>query len=279
MMAALGTPASAATIEEPSPPGPKPIAHLANDVPEVIVAYDAGGSTISRGRPGGRGRWSCHYLGIHSADPNALPGSFDYDTGPIRPADGETVGLICTDEDGVQRYSNLITWSPATPFGPIDRGARAAEEARRQLPIPDPSIASSPPAGTAHVTGIPSWFWSATPLTPLSASATLGGVTATVTATAVDLVVDPGDGGAARSCPGGGTPFDPSRPAAEQRSGCTHTFQRRSHDQPGGTWPTTVTVSWHLTWTSTTGASGDLGVVTRSTTTPTAVVGAQALIG
>lgn len=269
--------AGGASAHEPANPQPTPSGTITGDVPEVIVAYDAGGSTIAQGRPGGRGTWSCHYYGIHSVDPSALPGAFDYATGPIRPAEDEVVGLECTDGTGRTQYSELVTWTAATPFGPIDAAGRAAEEARRQLPLPDPVPAMSPPVGTAHVTGIPSWFWIPAP-GPLTASATLVGVTATVTATATSVVVDPGDGSAAISCPGGGTPYDPSRPASDQRTTCEHTFQRRSHLQPGGTWPATVTVTWHLTWTSTTGAGGDLGSVTRSTTTPIEVVQAEAVI-
>lgn len=258
-------------------PTPTPTASIRDGVPEVIVALDGAGATIARGRPGGRGRWSCHYFSLHSVDPSALPGAVDYGAGPIRPAEDQVVMLECRDESNRLVRSELIVWTPAAPFGPIDAVVRAAQLAREQLAVPNPAPATSPPIGSRHLTGLATWFWTTT-TQEVTASATLGGVTATVTATPVQLVVDPGDGTAAFTCPDGGTPYDTSKPAAGQHSGCTHVFRYRSHREPTGAWPSTLTITWQLSWAATNGDAGDLDPLTTSTAVPTVVTDSQALI-
>lgn len=256
---------------------PTPSAGIRDGVPEVIVAVDAAGTTIARGRPGGRGRWSCHYFQIHSIDPSALPGSADYDTGPIRPDDGQIVMLECRDESNRLVRSELIEWTPAAPFGPIDAAQRAAQLAREQLDVPDPTPATSPPVGSEHLTGLATWFWTTT-TQQVTASATLAGVTATVTATPTTLHVDPGDGTDAFTCANGGTPYDTTKPANAQHSACTHVFQYRSWRAPTGAWPTMLRVTWQLTWEATTGEAGDLGTIDTTALVPSTVIDAQAVI-
>ena len=59
---------------------------------------------------------------------------------------------------------------------------------------------------------------------PLVLVATLGGVSATVTATPTQVVWEPGDGSPAVTCTGPGEAYDPSAPDAT--SDCAHTYIR-----------------------------------------------------
>ena len=123
---------------------------------------------------------------------------------------------------------------------------------------------------------MPTWLWVDGPWTSASATASVGAVAATVTATPVEVVWDTGDG-TTTTCDAG-TPYDLSRAPAEQHSGCTHVFTRSSASLPGGTYAVTATVTYEVSWTASTGAGGGLGTLSRSTTTGVPVTEAQALI-
>ncbi len=148
---------------------------------------------------------------------------------------------------------------------------RAAEEARRLLPLGPPNIGVSPPANATQLVGLATWFWVTDPWQPLRASATLDTVTSTVIATPKALTFTLDDG-TIFTCIGPGTPYDTSRDPAEQHSDCTHTFER------SGTAAVTATITYATTWTATTGAGGNLDDVTRTTTLALTVEQAQAVI-
>lgn len=98
---------------------------------------------------------------------------------------------------------------------------------------------------------------------PVSASASVPGVTATVTATPRRLEFTPGDGSPPADCdvagPGAGTGAD--QPAAA----CTYTYRDSSTVAPNGeSWPARLRVEWAVGWTATTGAGGDLPSVTTT---------------
>ena len=162
-------------------------------------------------------------------------------------------------------------FDPADPVPGIDDPAQAAANAERLLPLLPPAIGLSPPIGARQLVGVPTWLWVAGPWRPLRASATLGGVTSTVTATPTTATWTLDDGSSV-TCHGPGTPYDPRRPAEAQHSDCTHLFEVAGH------FNLTATVTYRVTWTSSTGDAGGLGPVTRASTVPVVVDQAQALI-
>jgi hypothetical protein len=137
-----------------------------------------------------------------------------------------------------------------------------AEHALRSIAIPEPPIATSPPADR-HVVQVPSWLWvDGGWWTTYSASATAGLVTATVTAQPTQARWSMGDGSTV-TCGGPGVPWAPGLP--EGATDCAHTYTSASSTQPGGTYPLEVAVEFSVTWTSNIGASGALGPTSRST--------------
>ena len=265
-------PASAFGSDNGENQPPKPDGHIVNHSPEAIVVSSPGGPTyeIHHHGPSRHGRWECHYFlvgGIPGSDaPTPL-----FRQGPITPKPTDPVFLDCFDESGLTAYQEIFVFDPAAPLGQLDVPARAAEEARKLLVIAPPTVRLSPPSGAAQLVGVSTWLWVADPWAPIHASATLGGVTATVTATPRSVTWDAGDGTTV-TCHGPGTPYDTARSPATQHSDCTITFQRR------GARSLSATVTYDTGWTATTGDAEPLDAVTRSTAVPIDVVEAQALI-
>ncbi|MEV6639671.1 hypothetical protein [Amycolatopsis sp. NPDC051371] len=133
-----------------------------------------------------------------------------------------------------------------------------AEQARSQLRLPSPLIASSP-AGTQLVR-LPTWLWLDRAMwQPHSATAAVPAVSVTATATPTSVSWSTGDGTTV-TCTGPGTPFPAGGAAQAVSPDCGHTYQRSSAGSPGEWFPITVTVSWRVTWAGggTAGAFSDL---------------------
>ena len=157
--------------------------------------------------------------------------------------------------------------NPAAPFWVTKAQAAAqvnpavlAQQALSKLPLAAPSIEMAPPATSEQLVNVSTWLW----IDPaawqgLSATAAAGPVSATATATPVEIVWNMGDGNQV-TCAGPGTPYDPSNPNAT--TNCSYTWTQSSADQPGNAYQVTATVYWQVTWTAA-GApgGGNLGQV------------------
>ena len=244
-----------------------------NGTPEAIVVSGPGGGvlhTVIHQGSGRSGTWTCHYYATVAAA-NAQNLEPDLAKGPIVPGPGQTIGLLCWDDGGNIAHSAIFVFDPADPVPGIDDPAQAAADAERLLPLHPPAIRLSPPVGAHQLVGLATWLWVGGPWRPLRASATLGGVTSTVTATPTTVTWTLDDGTAV-TCHGPGTPYDPRRPADVQHSNCTYLFEDAGHFR------LTATVTYEITWTASTGDAGGLGPVTRAGTVPVVVDQAQAVI-
>jgi hypothetical protein len=191
--------------------------------------------------------------------------------------DGETVSLrwLPLRPDG---SGNLVVQVRAQDLVP---GAR--DEVVRRLPTPVPRIgpADEDSHGWAYV-NMRTFFWvdqGPGQWQAVTATASAGGVGVTVTAEPVRLRIDPGDGSEPVTCDGAPQPVTRAN-HHEGIDGCTHTYVDSSAMAPNGeTWPVTVSIVWHATWTATTGEGGDLGyVATTSATRDLPVAEIQAII-
>ncbi len=139
----------------------------------------------------------------------------------------------------------------------------------RRLPTPIPRIgpADEDENGYAYVQPNDTYFWidqGPGQWEVVSGSTSAGGISVTVAAEPVRLVVDPGDGSQPVIC--NGTP--PAVTRANYRDdipGCSHTYRDSSAMAPNGeTFPVTATIVWHATWSASTGEGGDLGYVSTT---------------
>lgn len=259
------------------PSQPTPRGEIVGNTPAVVVAYDRGGGVIARRayRSGGNGStWDCVYYRLGGTGPGAdMPFQADIAFGAIVPDDGQPVILTC--HEGTRRvYEDLLVYDPTLPFGALDAGAEAALLARELLPLPDPDIATSPPADQPQLVGVATWYAIATTWQTYTATATLAGTSATVTATPTSARWDPGDGTAPITCTTPGTTYDPAHPGTT--SDCAHTYRQRT---PTGTAiALTATITYTIAWTATDGTADTLDPLTRTTTVPLTIDDAQALI-
>lgn len=243
--------------------------HIIDGTPAAIVVTGPAGKLGSWASGSGGPRWTCGY---YTARGDAVLGliAADEPSGTVTPIVDVTYFLLCDDANGDRVFTDLVTYDPADPLGTIAATERAAQMAVRQLSLTPPQLKISPPAGSDQIVGVATWLWVADPWTSTSASATLGGVTATVTAVPRSVTFEMGDGATVTCAPG--TPYDTTRPAHTQSTECSHTYIH------AGNFTIRATLTWDVSWTASTGEGDTLGSVTRTTQLPVHVVEIQAMI-
>ncbi len=183
-------------------------------------------------------------------------------------------------------------WQPMTGTSPADPGQPvitagdlvpgAFDHVERALPTPVPIIAPADrdPHGYAYVQNH-TFFWvdqAPGQWAPVTATASVPGLSVTVTATPERLDIDTGDGSGV-SCPGAPLAL-PLGASPSGFRGCGYIYTDSSAMAPNGaTFQVTATIVWHATWQATDGSGGDLGLLT-TTSAPydLAVAEVQALV-
>jgi len=157
-----------------------------------------------------------------------------------------------------------FVWVPQLPPQFVAQGNSSLLS--RWLPLP--ALRTSPPSGRV-VVKVPMWFWvDASVWHPVSVTAWVptpaGPLWVTTTATPVSLEFQPGDGrwgtGTVR-CAGPGIPWlGLLEDGVPSPTGCDYTYRHSSVRAAGGrAFPARLTVVWHVTWRSSTGAVGSGG--------------------
>lgn len=134
--------------------------------------------------------------------------------------------------------------------------------------IPAPWGEFAPPARRG-VVNLGTWFWVNPMLwVPVRASAWVptpsGPLIVTTTATPKKLIFDPGDGALGSGeteCTGPGIPWIPAF-GDHLPSPCMYTYRHSSARRSDNVFAATLSIRWHVTYSSNTGASGSLGDVT-----------------
>lgn len=190
---------------------------------------------------------------------------------------GTQVWRICRNStNGDLVVSTIFAWDPARPSTLAPTAAELAQVAMNQVSLSAPRIRTWPPTGSVSVVGVPVWLhvedWA-----PVSASATAGGLTATVQATPVRATWQMDDGSV--TCSDAGTVYDPASRVDPGSSSCSFTYLHSSGSRPGQAFHSTVTVVWHLRWFANDGQGGDLGeLASPATGFDLQVVESQALV-
>lgn len=142
----------------------------------------------------------------------------------------------------------------------------------RRLPTPVPRVgpADEDPDGYAYV-NIRTFFWvdeGPGQWNVVSGTASAGGVSVTVQAAPVRMVVDPGDGSDPVRCDGAPVPVTSRTYRPDIKGTCNHKYVDSSAMSDNGrTFPMTMSIVWHATWSANTGESGDLGYVSTVSAT------------
>ena len=214
-----------------------------------VIGSPGGGVSRPQGVSGTCSGWAP----ATNIDPSSQPsdiGSFKTDP------DGVTAILYYRDCGGVRQF----VWIRQEP--PRVIASEALRDIRTQLLRP-PEVATSPP-GRAIV-NLETWLWITDP-GPVSATASIPGLSATVTATVSSTTWRFGRAAASDTgvvtvvCEGVGAPWTPAdgdRPAP-----CGHTFASPTDRAIGH--PVEVSVTWDLAWSATNGASGTLDPISSN---------------
>lgn len=209
------------------------------------------------GGGGGGGESPCTYT-LASPQPPAGHSSWEGHA----PGDGAVYTRVCVGDDGT--VSIQLAWL-ATPPGAPSPAVLAALAVSR-LPIRGPNIGVAPDPDGSGLVGVPVWLWTAvTPSTwgPISATASVPGLSVTATANATKIVWDMGNGHSV-TCTNPGTPHTGQ---AGKSPTCGYDgYPDPSSTKPGGRYKITGTTTWHVTWAGG-GTSGVLDVTRQSSTT------------
>jgi hypothetical protein len=146
-----------------------------------------------------------------------------------------------------------------------------------EVPLALPVPHTSPPVDADQLVGFPMWMWVDEGVwRTFDAHASVAGVTVTVVAQPKSLRWDMGDGTVV-SCAGPGTAWVEGGDA-DQRSDCSHIYQYVSAHEPDGRYHASVTVTWSVSWSASTGEAGTLPDASRSAGFDLNVVERQAVI-
>jgi hypothetical protein len=180
----------------------------------------------------------------------------------------------------------LEFWFAMPPPGLGPDPEQLAQRAMTTLDIPTPTPGRYP-AGTLK-DGRPytvvgpayTWYWTdAATFKPLSATATAGGISSTVTVTPSALTFTPGDGAAAVSCAGPGVAWNQrDGPWAASPVGCDYQYPHSSIHDPNGEVTATYGIRWTITWTSNVGDDGTLPDLTTTANSTFAVAEVESVV-
>ena len=200
-----------------------------------IGVSTAGGAGVSAsGKAGGK---TCSWTVTQANSPEPFRSIWAKVPPPAgqAPGSGQWARWDCSDGTAG------IGWLPNSQ--PVVAPIVLAREAYRFLPLPAPRIRLNPPVGRAQLVNLLTWLW----LDPAtwgsrSATASVPGLSATVTAVPVSVTWTMGDGGRV-VCRGPGTAYDPKRPAAAQHPTCSYTYRHAAD-----AYQVTATTTWRVTW-------------------------------
>lgn len=243
-------------------------------------ASDPGGG--GNGRDAGRGApANCHWETVTSGVWSELDPDFSLSLGVVMPpsATPDSVVIVqeyvCADDQALGPYRAVLAADPESL-------ARIAFGRIEGL-LPDPALASDPPAGVHSIVGFPVFVQVTNWTGAITDSECSAGLCVTVTATPA-MVYRPGQPGADDvACDGPGRRFDPhGGDALEQASApgaCTfrYTMRTGTAGRPDQ-WPASVVVTWTITWTASNGNVGSLPAVAGAAALPRGVDEVEAVI-
>ena len=244
----------------------------------ALYADDAGGAGGTAGGfvdGSGNPTAEASNTGSTSGTPAATGGSTSSCTWQLLIADDKKTAMY--DANGKRIYSSTGRWYQKICDGQVVEvngrfavpeeataadPAALAQQARRSVSIPEPPLATSPPADRKLYTRVPTWLWvDPTWWRSYSATASAGAVSSTVVARPVRSVWTMGDGGEV-TCTGPGTEW--RRGLSDDQSTCSYTYRNSSAGQTGGKFTMSVSVEFEVSWSSNIAAGGVLARISRS---------------
>jgi len=247
-----------------------------NPDPSCITWGSGGGGAGGGGSAGGHGcTWRGQAIPCTDVDYGSYIGDGCYwkvlvpqpvlPTPPGKdPATGAWGVTACYSAPGGGAVTQVYAWMDNGAVGPTP--VQLAQQALARIHLLGAQIGVAPQPGGAGAVGLPVWLWTAvTPGTwgPLTASASGGGITVTITAKATRIVWAMGDGHQV-VCTNPGTPYQPGYGLTASPT-CPYTYAAPSSTtaHPHGRYTVTATTFWRVHWSGG-GQSGVLNPTSRS---------------
>lgn len=278
----LSVPTAATATPDPTPPPPPPPACAALRCTGAVDTYTpAPDPAKEAGKGSGRGPQQPSQETARLGGPDVqVDVGLSAPAGPSAPVDQCEV-LRCVSVDlGIFGPGDDVTLVPnADPAAPAAAApAPAAGQPRARAAQPDPvavarrSVANlslktvtpgSTPLepGSISIVGIPTWMWAenANALGTVTDTASVPGLSLTMTAKLSGVTWDMGDG-TVIECEGTGTKWSPDLGTGDSPT-CGHTYTTQ------GTRTVTSTAHWSVTWRASTGQTGVIDRDLASTST------------
>ena len=194
----------------------------------------------------------------------------------LKMVDGVIWELFTRDCAGTRQW----VWVPRVTGRDVAR--LALNLVRERLPAPTMTTTADVDGDPNDWTFVqfPTWFWTDPgSWGPVSAQASIPGVTATVTATPRVLRFTPGDGSDTVECEGPGQVFDTASPAMiDDANGCTQVYRHSSSTTRSGSFAASISIVWDVSFTASDGSTGTFDPLTRTTTRTMQVAELQSLV-
>jgi hypothetical protein len=214
---------------------------------------EPGGAGADRPDPGSGGQ----------ADPaNPAPATCGYRPSGYRPPPGAAgSGAVPNGMwlDGLCSATGVIETPVYAALTPAD----IAQLARSQLRLPAPAVVASP--ASDQLVNLPTWLWLSSAWEPISATASVPGVSVTATAVPMSATWSMGDGGMV-TCSGPGTPFPTGSDPKSTSPDCGYIYRTSSAGQRDETFQVTAAVTWTVTWAG----AGESGIFPNMRTSASA---------
>jgi hypothetical protein len=240
----------------------------------------SGGSGGGGGSGSGGGSNGCFYRGV--AVPCYQPNLGYYHNGcyyqrrdpqpdpdsPIwaghKPGTGAFYDVYCATGPAPWGSGQVIftpgVWLPVGGATPEE----LAHQALAKIRLDNPAIGITPTPGSAGgLVGLPVWLWTPSGVHtwgPLSASASSGPISVTISASVAHIVWNMGNGHSV-TCSGPGTRYAAAA-AGSSSPTCGYRYLKPSTSKPGGTFHVVATTTWRVVWNG----GGESGVITTTRT-------------
>lgn len=230
----------------------------------TTVRVSSDGSVPQPGARRGGSTVTCNYYATFFTDTDATQFT---DPGAMTP--GQFYWADCRDAADGSIMNRFFQFDPAQPAISAFALALAAQST---LVLPFPVPRTNPARDQDQLVGIDTWLW-VDPATwqPVTASASIPGLSATVIATPTRVVWAMGDDQPPVVCDGPGTPYDTSLPESAQSTDCRHLYQVRD------VYEASATIEYTITWSASNGEGGTLAGAGRTTQFPMSVAERQAV--
>jgi hypothetical protein len=181
---------------------------------------------------------------------------------------GHTDGAIwtCVKEQGIRFVTRWI-WLPGRPDTVVIDPVTLVYQAIGEMRLAPPLVRTAPAPGQVGLVNMPVWLWvtrSENTWGPIVRSASVPGLTVTVTAKVKAINWSMGDGNTVR-CEGPGTPYTKAM-GVKGSPTCGHRYTTTSRKLPNCKYPVTAVAQWDINWASTLGDTGQISLTQHAGT-------------